>query len=297
MLRKIITAVAFAGALAVGLGVANAAPAQAAAPKMRAPMAASQATVTAWIDGDTVVTNQGKVRLIGMDTPEMKDKCSKAQKAKEEAESLAPAGSTVTLVSPSSVDNKDRYGRLLRYVDTPSTDVGYSLLLDDLAEPRYDSEDGYDRHPREADYRATDGDPSRWPFCVVFLPLGEDRDKAFDNLSGTDDDHHLVTRAVKDAKREIELGAAKRHAAQQHALEILVPERSERALKEGEAEEARIAKRDAETAKRYEKSRRETEKMLREEHAKGNNGGGGGGGGGYDYPGGGNPNYCPPGGC
>jgi endonuclease YncB( thermonuclease family) len=73
------------------------------------------ATVIRWSDGDTVVTNRGKVRLIGIDTPEV-GRCGSAS-ATALAKRLAPAGTRITLRNPASVRNKDRYGRLLRYVN------------------------------------------------------------------------------------------------------------------------------------------------------------------------------------
>ena len=123
----------------------------------------TDATVIRWADGDTVVTDRGRVRVLGMNTPELNGRCSPAEAAKQAAEQMAPAGSHIRLVDPVSVQEKDKYGRLLRYVEVSSTvsgksasiDVGYSLLLNSLAEPRYDSRDGYQWHPRESAYRAT----------------------------------------------------------------------------------------------------------------------------------------------
>ena len=129
----------------------------------------STARVIRWIDGDTVVTTRGRVRLLGIDTPELKGQgpCSQARAAKEYAESLAPPGTTVVLTNPASVDNRDRYGRLLVYVDLVGndsdktvTEVGYSLLLSSLAVARYDSVDGYQWHPREHLYRNTAAAPA-----------------------------------------------------------------------------------------------------------------------------------------
>ncbi|WP_162197265.1 thermonuclease family protein [Demequina pelophila] len=111
-------------------------------------------TVLRWIDGDTVRTSAGTVRLIGIDTPELSEKCSKAFDAVAAVESLAPAGTAITLVNPASVDDTDKYDRLLRYVLVDGTDIGYALLINDLAEARYDSRDGYAWHPHESAYRA-----------------------------------------------------------------------------------------------------------------------------------------------
>ena len=53
-------------------------------------------------------------------------------------------------------DDRDDYGRLLRYVDGPSGDAGLVLIQEGLAIARYDSRDGYGGHPREAAYVAAD---------------------------------------------------------------------------------------------------------------------------------------------
>jgi endonuclease YncB( thermonuclease family) len=114
-----------------------------------------RAIVTGWVDGDTVDTTLGRVRVLGIDTPERGD-CG-FEDATARAESVAPIGTAVLLVSAGAgKDDTDRYGRLLRYVDTPAADVGYELLDAGLAIARYDSRDGYGWHPRESDYIAAD---------------------------------------------------------------------------------------------------------------------------------------------
>ncbi len=127
------------------------------------------ATVERWIDGDTVETSLGRVRVLGIDTPEMGQSCGPARDAQAAAEQLAPPGSTVRLFNPVAVRDTDRYGRLLRFVDTTDPggmDIGLTLLTNNLAQPRYDSRDGYQWHPREAVYRATDAQPARGEGCV-----------------------------------------------------------------------------------------------------------------------------------
>jgi micrococcal nuclease len=109
--------------------------------------------VTNVVDGDTIdVAGAGRVRVIGIDTPE-RGACG------YESATLAMAalvdGREVTLV-PGAVDDADRYGRLLRYVDVGDVDAGLSLIEDGWAIARYDSRDGYGRHPREDEYVAAD---------------------------------------------------------------------------------------------------------------------------------------------
>jgi micrococcal nuclease len=105
------------------------------------------------VDGDTVdVTGMGRIRVIGIDTPE-RGECG------YESATLAMAalvqGRVVTLVAGAQ-DDADRYGRLLRYVDVGSTDSGLALIEQGWAIARYDSRDGYGHHAREEQYAAAD---------------------------------------------------------------------------------------------------------------------------------------------
>ena len=109
--------------------------------------------VVRWSDGDTVVTSVGTVRLIGVDTPE-RGRCGSISAAAQ-ARRLAPAGSTVRLINPVSVSDRDRYGRLLRYVVVGGADVALRQIRAG-AKARYDGLDGYDWHPRQARYRLAD---------------------------------------------------------------------------------------------------------------------------------------------
>lgn len=110
--------------------------------------------VTHVVDGDTLVIGSGeRVRLIGIDTPE-RGNCGYREAA--DALRTLVEGRKVTLVNPESVQDEDRYRRLLRYVDRAGKDAGYDLLEVGLAVARYDSTDGYDPHPREARYHRAD---------------------------------------------------------------------------------------------------------------------------------------------
>jgi len=116
-------------------------------------VAFTSATVVRWVDGDTVVTTKGTVRLVGLDTPE-RGRCGYA-KATAWAKRWAPAGSIVRLGNPSSVTDRDKYGRLLRYVIAGSRDIQRSQIIKG-AKARYDARDGYQWHPRQDSYRRTD---------------------------------------------------------------------------------------------------------------------------------------------
>jgi endonuclease YncB( thermonuclease family) len=105
------------------------------------------------VDGDTIRLANGRyVRLIGIDTPEVGRPYYGA--AKRNLDHLV--GARIRLVNPASVDDRDHYGRLLRYVHSNGRDTGLAQLRKGYAHARYDGRDGYDWHPRQAQYRSTD---------------------------------------------------------------------------------------------------------------------------------------------
>ena len=83
------------------------------------------------IDGDTLIVRAGgrrvTVRLLGIDAPEthgVPAECGGLAATRELARIAAP-GTRVRLVTdPGSGDTRDRYGRLLAYVDGPRGDLG-----------------------------------------------------------------------------------------------------------------------------------------------------------------------------
>lgn len=124
-----------------------------------APVAPAQAawTVTNIVDGDTLDVRSStgtveRVRLVGIDTPE-RGECG--------FEAAAAALSSLVLDRPVGLvagarDDRDRYDRLLRYVDADGTDAGLTLIEQGLAVARYDSRDGYGAHALEGTYVAAD---------------------------------------------------------------------------------------------------------------------------------------------
>lgn len=117
-------------------------------------MTTSTARVTGIVDGDTIRTSRGTVRLIGIDTPE-RGRCGYSA-ATSNAKRLAPVGSWVKLIRVATRDNQDRYGRYLRYVSRNGVDVGGAQITAGLADARYDSRDGYGWHPKQNSYVALD---------------------------------------------------------------------------------------------------------------------------------------------
>lgn len=89
-----------------------------------------RARVVRVTDGDTLKVRladgtQEYVRVIGIDTPEVhgRRECGGAE-ASRSMRRLAPVGSRVVLVSDPTQADRDRYGRMLRYVHRRGKDVG-----------------------------------------------------------------------------------------------------------------------------------------------------------------------------
>lgn len=126
------------------------APAPTAPPTTLAAPGAAVASVT---DGDTIeLVGGARVRLIGIDTPE-RGECGFGE-ASALLRSLI-AGRPVQLV-PGARDDRDRFGRLLRYVEVDGVDLNLWMINSGRAIARYDSRDGYGRHARENEYVAAD---------------------------------------------------------------------------------------------------------------------------------------------
>jgi endonuclease YncB( thermonuclease family) len=108
--------------------------------------------VTRVVDGDTLELGNGEtVRLVGIDTPEVGE-CGFEESSARLGDLVA--GREVTLGE--SDEDRDQYDRLLRYVDVGGLDAGLRLIKEGFAIARYDSRDGYGRHPREDRYVAAD---------------------------------------------------------------------------------------------------------------------------------------------
>lgn len=114
---------------------------------------AARLTAARVIDGDTIVTSTGDtVRLAGIDTPE-RGQCGYSEATRNLRQLLT--GRDITLTKAGLTD-RDKYGRLIRYVDVGEQDAGMDQIMLGFARARYDSRDGYGRHPRQDDYVAAD---------------------------------------------------------------------------------------------------------------------------------------------
>lgn len=117
------------------------------------PAAEPTVTMVSVTDGDTIKTNEGMVRIIGIDTPE-RGECGHNEASDALSDVLA-YGDPLVLDLPADQNNRDKYDRLLRHVSTvDGDDLGLLQVKAGHAVARYDSLDGYPKHAFEAQYHA-----------------------------------------------------------------------------------------------------------------------------------------------
>ncbi len=88
-------------------------------------------------DGDTLRLIDGRrIRLVQIDAPEPGSECFGAA-AERELAGLAPPGSDVELERDPSLDDRDRFGRLLRYVSVEGENVNLALVERGAAAPYF----------------------------------------------------------------------------------------------------------------------------------------------------------------
>lgn len=131
-----------------------------------------EATVTRVIDGDTITARDangedlGRIRLLGLDAPELdQDECW-ASEARDAATNLLD-GETVTLVPDPKNDDRDTYDRLLRHVDLENgTDATHDLIENGHA-PATSNPRQHTRHHdyQEADDTAQNAQRGLWSHC------------------------------------------------------------------------------------------------------------------------------------
>lgn len=113
------------------------------------------------VDGDTIkVSLNGKtetVRIVGINTPETVDPRKPVEclgKAASDRMKELVLGQSVTLETDPTQSDRDRYGRLLRFVFlSDGTDVGKEMLLEGLAQESLYS---HEPHRYRADYVAAE---------------------------------------------------------------------------------------------------------------------------------------------
>jgi len=116
-------------------------------------------TVTRVIDGDTIEIETGeRVRLIGINSPEKGEKCY--QEAKDFLEGLI-LNKEISLES--DVEDKDQYGRLLRYVFFEEHNLNYGMIYLGLAHKyEYGSNTKYSSLFKEAEDKAKENEGCLW---------------------------------------------------------------------------------------------------------------------------------------
>jgi|688.fasta_scaffold199630_3 micrococcal nuclease len=109
------------------------------------------------VDGDTIDVKDStevvqRVRLVGLDTAEAGE-CG----FREASEALAQLiGTNKINLALAGTDDKDSFGRLLRYVDVEGRDLGLELIKDGYGIAAYDSRTKYPKHTREDSYISAD---------------------------------------------------------------------------------------------------------------------------------------------
>jgi len=135
------------------------------------PLPKGEGIVTKVVDGDTIHVNLNgqdtTIRIIGIDTPETVDPRKPVQcmgKAASNRAKILLAGKAVYLESDPSQGDKDKYGRLLRYVFIDgSDDYGLGAIEEGLAhEYTYDEQYKYQSEYKKAEQAARNAKVGLW---------------------------------------------------------------------------------------------------------------------------------------
>jgi len=95
-------------------------------------------TVARVLDGDTIVLTNGRhVRLVQVDAPETdEDECYAAE-AKGVLIRLLPFETEVEIELDPALDKRDRFGRILAYVERNGTNINLELVREGAASPYF----------------------------------------------------------------------------------------------------------------------------------------------------------------
>jgi len=108
------------------------------------------------IDGDTIETNLGKVRLLGINTPEKKEPYY------QEANDFLMQYEGKEIELERTIENKDKYGRLLRYVFYDGKFINEEILKQGLANFYSYNEDKYTSKLKKAEEIARNEGKGLW---------------------------------------------------------------------------------------------------------------------------------------
>jgi len=100
--------------------------------------ASPTATVARVLDGDTIVLTDGRhVRLVQLDAPETDENECYAAEAKGVLIRLLPFGTEVEIETDPALDKRDRFGRILAYVERDGTNINLELVREGAASPYF----------------------------------------------------------------------------------------------------------------------------------------------------------------
>jgi len=100
--------------------------------------AAATATVARVLDGDTIVLTDGRhVRLVQLDAPETDENECYAAEAKGVLIRLLPFGTEVEIETDAALDKRDRFGRILAYLERNGTNINLELVREGAASPYF----------------------------------------------------------------------------------------------------------------------------------------------------------------
>ena len=98
----------------------------------------TEATVARVADGDTIRLADGtRARLVQIDAPEADEGECYAARATRALARLVPVGTEVELERDPALDDRDRFGRALRYVLRDGTNVNVELVRAGAAAPYF----------------------------------------------------------------------------------------------------------------------------------------------------------------
>lgn len=127
------------------------------------------ALVNRTIDGDTIDTNLGKIRLLGINTPEKKERLY------EEAKNFTSQLENKEIIIIKTNEDKDQYGRLLRYVEYNNNLVNEEILKKGLATLYYYEKDEYYEQLKQAEKEARENKLGMWEesknICISCINL------------------------------------------------------------------------------------------------------------------------------
>jgi endonuclease YncB( thermonuclease family) len=100
--------------------------------------ASPAANIARVLDGDTIVLTDGRhVRLVQLDAPETDENECYAAEAKGVLIRLLPFGTEVEIETDPALDKRDRFGRILAYVERDGTNINLELVREGAASPYF----------------------------------------------------------------------------------------------------------------------------------------------------------------